>query len=195
MIDHDLIEQSILHSNKITPVEIFSGLYKIENFLFTPLLKKLLSFVSTIDMEWVYETTPDGQELIQSRKKVNWIPDSPLEEVHTVLESYTTSINKLFDRDNTFDGISVWKDTTGYNIKPHTDNPIFDVALQLYLSDNPYIKKATSFYKDDAVYQLDHIQNTGYIVDNRRKIVHSFTDKIPNNDVRYSLHSVWLKKS
>ena len=194
MIDHNLVERSILHISKIKPIEIVPGLYKIQDVLFPTLLNKLLSFVSTNDLEWVNEIDPHGRELIRPRKKFNWLPDSPIEEVHTVLESYTASINKLFDRDNTFNGISIWKDTVGYQIGPHTDNPIFDVALQLYLSDNPGIKKATTFYKDDSVYQFDHVQNTGYIIDNRRKIVHSFTEKIPGNDVRYSLHSVWFKK-
>jgi hypothetical protein len=195
MIDNDLIETSILYASKVTPKEIIPGLYKIENFLFPPLLKRLLLFVSTNELEWIYETNTNGKDLIQPRKKINWLPDSPIEEVHKVLENYTPFINKLLDRNNTFNGITIWKDTSGYQIKPHTDNPIFDVALQLYLSDNPNIKKATTFYLNYDVYTLDHVPNTGYIIDNRKKILHSFTENIPENDIRFSLHSVWFKKS
>lgn len=195
MLDFNLIEKSVLHIQNVKPKEIIPGLYQIEDFLFPPLLKKLLSFISSNDIPWV--SVDDFARGIKSspRKKINWLSDSVIEETHKVLESYTPFINRFLNKNNIFEGISIWKDTAGFRIRPHTDNPVFDVALQLFLSDNPGIKKATTFYKDNTVYQLDHVQNTGYIIDNRRKIVHSFTEKIPNDDIRFSLHSVWFKKS
>lgn len=192
MIDRELIEASSLHLQNIKPVEIIPGLYKVENVLYPPLFERLLNFIQTREHDWEKEQGY-GRTIDLPRSQLTWLADSPVEEVHTVIENYTKSVNKIFDKTNIFDCIQIWKDLPGFKLIPHTDNPIIDVGLQIYLSENPGIQEATTFYYRDKVIKFPHKQNSGYLMDNSKKILHDFNAAIPENDVRFSLHAIWIK--
>jgi hypothetical protein len=101
-------------------------LFFLNDFLYPPLMDKLVDFLTTTDIDWqVY------QEQVH-RLKLNWIPNSVIEEVHIVLENLTSELNQKFNRNNKFFGVSIWKDREGYTIEKHKDILITELKLRNY---------------------------------------------------------------
>ena len=201
MIDHLLIENSTEYTKqRFQQVsEITKGLCVITEFLEPSLLHKLLRYCKQENLEWVPERSPEGKLLpsFKTRSKLNFIADTPIEETHIVIENLTETLNSLFSRKNKFNGITIWKDVTGYQIGEHTDNPIIDFALQVYLTDN--IKFGTKFFLDIGELQLHNKKNLCYLMDNTCNIRHSFDSRILQNNIkldnpRYSLYASWSKE-
>lgn len=192
MIDLDLIKTSVEYSLKKLELResvITTTLYQLENFLYPALIERLLDYIEKNDINWEKET---GQ-YESNRKKVNWIADSPIEELHTVFDSVTESVNKIFNRNNKFGGISIWKDELGYSISKHTDNPVIDIAIQIYLTADQKIDAGTVFVVDNREVKILFKINSGYIMDNTAKIEHYMNGSIPENFTRYSVYAFWTK--
>jgi len=195
MLDFGLINFASKHTalqfSKKVATDI-PGLYTLEHFLPTPLLDKLINFAQSHD-KWDYETTVRTKRPYPNRMKLNWVPDTVIEEIHMVLDSLTNILNEEFERHNQFIGLSIWKDLPGYSIEKHTDNPIIDFALQIYLSGDPSLNLGTIFENDNQKFCVDYTANTGYIMDNTKKIPHSMPNTVPASYNRYSLYAIWSK--
>jgi len=197
MIDHLLIENSTKYTEqKIqSALEITKGLYVVTEFLEPSLLNRLLCYCKQENLVWAPELDPKGQihlPSLNTRAKLNFIAESPIEETHIVIESLTETLNILFSRKNKFNGITIWKDVEGYKINQHTDNPIIDFALQVYLTEN--MKFGTKFFIDIGELQLYNNKNLCYLMDNTCKIRHSFDSEFNKNFPRYSLYASWSKE-
>jgi hypothetical protein len=161
-------------------------LFILDDFLYPPLMDKLVDFLTTTDIDWqVY------QEHV-NRLKLNWIPNSVVEEVHIVLENLTSELNQKFNRNNKFFGVAIWKDQEGYTIEKHNkDNSIIDIALQLYLSEN-LVDLGTKFEYKDEIIQINYRKNHGYLYDNSHQgVPHYMTTPVPKEHIRYSLYAIW----
>lgn len=195
MLDFELINLSYDHAatqlDRKTNTGI-PGLYVIENFLPISLLEKLTTFIQ-VENNWLAETVESGDTPYPKRMKLNWVPDSVIEETHILLEKLTGKLNKEFQRNNKFMGLSIWKDYTGYSISKHTDNPVIDIALQVYLNSNSTLHLGTDFEYKNQKFSVKYDMNTGYIMDNTKKITHSMQTKVPANYVRYSLYAIWTR--
>lgn len=195
MLDFELIDLSCNHTATQFDRKVYTGipgLYTVENFLPARLLEKLKEFIQT-ENNWLHETVESGDVLYPNRMKLNWIPDTVIEETHIVLEKLTDILNVEFKRNNEFLGLSIWKDLTGYNIGKHTDNPVIDLAIQIYLNADSVLNLGTLFEHNEQKFCVKYDMNTGYIMDNTKKITHSMQTKIPDNHVRYSLYAIWTR--
>lgn len=190
MIDHDIIEKSVEYS-KISlenrEVTLSRGLYFLKDFLNPNLSSRVLEFLDNDDIVW----TKEENQYDLNREKINWIFDSPIEELHITMDSLTDYINKIFNRNNKFLGITIWKDSAGYTISKHTDNPLIDVAMQIYLTAKSDIDAGTSFIINDTIVKVPYKQNFGYLMDNTLNIEHFMDGKIPDEYIRYSLYAMW----
>lgn len=192
MIDQDVIRLASAHSLRqldsrctIQP----HALYRLDNFLDPLLISRVLNYITNNDIRWEEDTSQPGV----NRKKINWEFDTPIEELYNTMNLLTDSINQIFNRDNKFLGITVWKDEIGYKIKKHTDNPVIDIAMQIYLTADPAIDAGTTFIVDNEHIQLPYKENVGYLMDNTANIEHYMTGNIPNRHVRYSLYAIWSR--
>jgi hypothetical protein len=153
----------------------------------TAILEKLKCYVDATDnADWA-----DRKEN-PSRKLIVWHADSVIEELHTVCGNLTSLVQtELSTPDIEFMGIQLWKDSAGFNMSWHHDNPIIHVALQVYLLDSPS-NYVTSFETGTEVLAVPHVHNTGYLLINTLK--HTPTSTIANGATRYSLYAVWKLK-
>lgn len=191
-LDTELIKQSTQYSmNKLesVPDSACPGLFLLSDFLYSALLDKLISFITTTNnLDWQNQ---EGQEYT-NRLKINWIPDSVIEEIYIVMEQLTEILNKKFNRNNKFIGISVWKDQEGYTIEKHTDNKIIDVAIQIYLTEATE-NLGTTFEYDNLTVQARYQKNYGYLLDGSQQLTHSMTTAMPKDHIRYSLYAMWSR--
>lgn len=188
-IDFKLIEQSVeysLNKLKTTPDTDCPGLFFLSDFLYPALLDKLINFITTNDLDWQIQELQE----YENRLKINWIFDSPIEEVHTVMDQLTESLNEKFCTNCKFIGISIWKDQEGYSISKHVDNKIIDLAIQIYLSGETE-NLGTRFEYDNKSFQAQYQKNYGYLVDGNKKLVHSMSSPVPRGHTRYSLYAIW----
>lgn len=192
-LDQDLISKSTVKSidslDKIVSTEC-PHLFFIEDFLEHSLLKKLISFISTADVEWVKEI---DQEYL-NRLKLNWVFDSVVEEVHIVLDNLTEKLNQKFNKTNKFIGLTVWKDQEGYTISPHNkDNDLIDIAIQLYLTEGN-VDLSTKFEYNGKILHPSYKINSGYLFDNSVGVRHYMITPVPQNYTRFSLYAIWSKR-
>lgn len=188
-LDFELIQQSIEYSKdniKNTTDSGCPGLFFLDDFLYPTLIDKLIDFIISNDLDWQVQ---ERQEY-RNRLKINWIPDSPIEEVHTVMDQLTDSLNEKFNTNYKFIGISIWKDQEGYCIPQHIDNEVIDAAIQIYLTGEKE-DLGTRFEYNNQGFQARYQKNHGYLVDGRKKLVHSMNSQVPKNHIRYSLYAVW----
>lgn len=188
-IDQQLIEKSSNFSidrfqeRKSTEC---SYLYFLSDFLLTELLEKLTTYITNEDLPWEQV----ARQEYANRRSVSWIPDSVVEETHMVFESITPSIENLLQRNQKFDGISIWKDQYPYQIKPHADQREIGSAIQIYLNsckDNV----VTSFSWGDSVLKPKNRANCGYFIDNHGQVIHWLESPVPKDFIRYSLYAIW----
>lgn len=188
MIDQQLIQNNIEHASNslrnIKPSGI-DGLFFVDDFFTQELVDKLLLYLNSERPQWQQKTQPHRQE-------VNWESESVVEEAHEIFLAQTKQINQIFpDLDLKFLGLNIWKDTAGYRIRPHTDNPVILAALQIYLTTNPDIDLGTEFIKDQLRVNVPGKINCGYLANNSAPILHKTTNTVPTGHVRYCLYAIW----
>jgi hypothetical protein len=197
-LDFQLIEQSTQHALKqLSKIEQTSCPYVflLEELLHDKLLEKLLEYVKQENINWLAEEPPiDNVSHVPfpNRRKINWDPDTVIEEVHVVFNNLTNAVNKIWNRNNIFLGLSIWKDTKNFAVNKHTDNPVIDVALQIYLNEVDSVV-GTTFEYNNKLIQANHQKNHGYIMDNQAQIVHFLPKSVPDNHTRYSVYAIWSK--
>lgn len=191
-LDFKLIEKSISYSinNLETSKIICPGLLHVTNFLNSDLLLKLQTFIYDDNLTWGFQEHHDRPGYNYNRKKINWIPDSVIEETHIVLDSLTDYLNKRFDKKNKFLGLSIWKDVYSFSVPMHTDNPVIDLSIQVYLNSNNK-NLGTKFHLPQTILQIPYKVNCGYLMDNNYKIMHSYDGFLDTNYYRYSLYALW----
>lgn len=191
-IDFSLINYSSEHSlTKLENLQKTSSpsLYLLDNFLSKDLVDKLVNFVNASDTVW--ETQEDDNKgYIKSRQKINWIPDSVVEEAYTVFHNLTDSLNSLFNKKSKFSGITLWKDSAGFTVTRHSDNPKISYSIQIYLANGPQ-DLATVFEFLGEKIKAKFEVNCGYLMDNTPKLPHYVIGTVPNDFTRYSLYAVW----
>lgn len=200
MIDQNLINQSIVHASQalqnLAPTDI-PNLYKVDNFLSDTLLSKLLDYVNSPTTNWQIATSFIQNSTYNQNKlryQINWDPDTVVEEVHSVFEAQTALINNVYPQHSLkFTGINLWKDSAGYKIRTHTDNPAIAVALQIYLTQSQDVDMGTEFFNQDISVTIPGIVNGGYLAYNTQPIPHKTTNPVPADITRYSLYAIWAK--
>lgn len=200
MIDNCLIDQGVLHAsqslqnNTLTDIP---NLYKIDNFLSHDIISKLNSYLNSSTTNWHPAPGIDQYSTYNQNKlryQINWDPDTVVEEIRTMIESLTTLVNKIYPQDILkFLGINLWKDSAGYKIHSHTDNPIIAAALQIYLTEADNVDLGTSFFYKGATVRIPGVVNSGYLLCNAYPVPHRTTSEIPNGTTRYSLYAIWTK--
>lgn len=190
MLDTDLIALTNNHLNKSNSSKTSSsinGLYLIENFLPDKMLNKIHEYLISPDALW------ESADSYPNRYKINWQANTVIEELRISLNTLTSALNNEFSRNNTFIGLTLWKDLPGYSISKHIDNPVIDIAIQVYLSHIDY-KLGTCFEKEEKQVNIDYKKNCGYLMDNQEKIIHYMIKPVPKNYTRYSLYAIWSNK-
>jgi len=191
MIDQDLIKFGSMHlKSMLASLSIdHNGLILIEDVFTDQIIEKLLKFCIAAD-DWEPQLTADNKTVIANREKIAWRYDCIVEETHTILENVTPEISRLIKRDNlVFGGVNLWKDTQGYTIKRHTDNPVIQTSLQVYIQNLPTL--STIFEYDGNLVHTNPNTNAGYISDNLIGIPHWLPNSVPAEFNRYSLHAIW----
>jgi hypothetical protein len=193
-LDFKLIEKSIQHA--IISLEasetVCPGLSCISDFLDPELLLKLQNFIFNDNLSWDIQEYHTGVRYNNNRKKINWISDSVVEEIHIVLEGLTDYLNYTFNKKNKFLGLTIWKDAYSYQLSLHTDNPTIDMAIQIYLNSNN-TNLGTKFCIGTDIFETPYKVNCGYSMDNQCNIPHYYDGKSPEDYYRYSLYAVWTK--
>jgi hypothetical protein len=191
-LDFKLIENSIRYAiDSLNSSEIVCpGLLCVSELLDPVLLVKLQDYIFDDDLVWERQEDPLAMSIYFGRKKINWIPDSVIEETHMVFDGLTDYINQRFNKQNKFEGLSIWKDEHTYQVPLHTDNPKIDVAVQIYLNGDDNMDLGTRFHVD-AVVKIPYKTNYGYLMDNKQNIRHFYNGKSPEDYYRYSLYAIW----
>ena len=154
----------------------------LDNFLHPKLLENLKTYIVTFD-GWEHSITPN-------RVEVSWVPDSVIEECHIVMQSLTEHLEAMYQRDLKFIGISLWKDKKYFLMPKHTDNPIINISIQVYLTECSK-DLGTIFEYNDTIIKVAYKENSGYIADNSKNIPHYTATPILDDHVRYSLYARW----
>ena len=138
MLDTQQIKISTKHTQSVLKhIKKIDGVHLVTGFFDQDLLDKLLEYCqTTTSWQPIYNLK---QKEIECRKKIAWEDDSVVEVVHTVLQNVTPQLESIFNKQLKFNGIDLWKDTKGYTINRHTDNPIFNVSLQIYIDNLPHL--------------------------------------------------------
>lgn len=193
MLDQSLITATTAHAGKSLSDSnpLAKDFRLLDNFLSSVLIDKLQMYINTAsESEWqpvpLQDTLP--------RRSINWQADTVIEELHIMANNLTPDVNQLFGaRDLKLQAIQLWRDTEGYSLQPHKDNPVIDISLQIYLFDCPS-KLGTSFLLDGKVLDVPFKHNTGYILFKESydsRIKHWTTATVPKGVSRYSLYVTW----
>ena len=191
-LDFELVNQSCLYSkNKLGQLKKTASphLFLLEDFLNPLLVQKLVDFVANDNINWKNNLYNKNAYPL-SRQQLNWLPDTVVEEVHMVFSDLTLTLNSLLNKSGDFSGISIWRDTAGFGIPRHTDNPSISYAIQIYLVDGPQYLTTVFEYNDEKI-QPEFKINSGYLMDNQSKLVHYIEGAVPQDFVRYSVYAIW----
>tara|TARA_B100002019_G_C21267005_1_gene599956 strand:- start:158 stop:727 length:570 start_codon:yes stop_codon:yes gene_type:complete len=188
MLDTELIEHSTLHATSV-----LQGLASVKGTVqtFTQLLpstciEQLLAYCE--HATWIPAEDLQGRA-IKNRQKTMLVHDTVVEVVHCVFENCTPLVRQLLRNDTLrFNGLVLWRDTQGYTIGPHTDNPMFNCSLQMYIKNLPRL--STVFESTPDIW-TDTSPGSGYIADNTCGLKHWLNGVVPADYNRYSLHAIW----
>lgn len=193
MLDQLLISQgtATLKYALVKSDELAGNFRLISQAFDTELLNKIQQFILQSDTkDW---TSVEGQTS-PARVALRWQSDTVLEELHQIGQNITEQINTVFGLEGKkFQGLQIWRDTEGYEIKPHVDNPKIDISLQIYLFDCPE-KFGTSFIIKGKTVDVPFINNTGYITYKNKlqdRLFHWTTNRLESGLTRYSLYFTW----
>jgi hypothetical protein len=89
-----------------------------------------------------------------------------------------------------FFGLQIWEDQAGYKLGYHSDRPIIDVSMQIYLYDCP-AQYGTSFNVHNDLIDVPFRHNTGYLMKNGPEMLHKTSNVLPEGMNRYSLYAIW----
>jgi hypothetical protein len=191
-IDFTLIEQSTKYSigqiNEKIPT-VCPYVFILPNFIDPTLLGKLYQY-SLVSNNWCEQELYGSLLYATNRFKINWEADTVIEEVHTVFENLTDTLNQVYKKNYKFLGINLWKDSAGFHTIKHVDNPGIDLSIQIYLNDIE-CDLGTKFEYANTTIKTPYIKNFGYMMDNDGKITHYFDSVIPPDYTRYSLYAIW----
>ena len=192
MLDFELVERGTAHaSTVINALPSCEGTVQVFQKLFPQqLLAELLDYCELAD--WQTALGAYG-ETIEHRQKICFEHDTVLEVSHMVLENVTDDLSKLFNKQLTFNGLDLWKDTENYAIGPHTDNPMFNASLQMYIQNLPHLStvfESTQDYQSNT--WTDTAPGSGYVADNTVGLTHWLNGVVPADYNRYSLHATWI---
>ena len=200
MLDQRLIDHNIQHAAqaiqraRATPSP---WVWHVENVFSQDLVEKLHDYLMDEHNAIAWQPVA-GQEHL-NRRKVSWAADTVIEEIHMICDALTAAVADKFCADSkNFLGISVWKDWRDYTMKLHTDNPVIDVSMQLYLFDSAPPQAGTLFMIDHQPYLIPYHSNSGYICvlpTNAPAVSHMPATVTAADQVRYSLYSVWSKST
>lgn len=189
-LDYDLIQRNCDQAAQAIDTlhpSMVNDLWFVKDFVGEDILDKLELYLEQ-SQNW---SQVAGQESFP-RHKITWETDSVIEELHDVCNSVTAQLEKKFSRSLIFSGIQIWRDTEGYYFGRHTDNPVIDISLQLYLFDAPSTC-GTTFFDHGTRIVLGFFHNTGYVCTSH-DLPHETTSAVPAGAVRYSLYAHWTSK-
>jgi hypothetical protein len=185
MIDHILVDISSKYTLQQLQKQLQNkDLALLEDFLYTGLIDKLKLHIDNCT-DW--ETTQTNATF---RQQIAWQADSVIEEVHMVCCNLTDFLSHIYCRNLKFLGINIWKDTENFIQLKHTDNPIIEVAIQVYLTESE-VELGTVFELPKDIITASYKINSGYIADNKNKFTHYTKKRVPKDHVRYSLYATW----
>ena len=191
MIDQALIREitKTIQTSLINAKKINDQLSFIQNVLPLNCITKIENLLKS-ELSW--KTVPYQEKL--NRKMIDWIPESIVEEIHLVGDMLTRDIKEYYSIDNIeLQAFQLWKDTPGYTLDLHQDNPVIDVAMQIYLDGNS--DEGTSFVIDKKEIKLPLKKNTGYLLwkkSNNERILHGTTKEISSGE-RITLYLTWSR--
>lgn len=177
------MEWSMRQADRVNP-----QLLLIRDVLPQAMLDKLQALLQT-DITWkpVWKQ-PD------SRKMIDWIAESVIEELHCVGELLTPVVCECFGINGVhFQALQLWKDHETYDLSQHQDNPVIDVAMQIYLY-NDKDSEGTTFVLDGEL-DVPFNTNTGYVLwkkSNDERIPHRVSQPVTGSD-RITLYLTWSR--
>ena len=191
-MNFDDVQKSLKYSNQVTDKLRFT-----DNFFTQELLEKLYNYCTTVDSK-KWQDLSDGYAQA-NRKVITWDIDTVVEEVTELMTNQCDILDIFFPFvldgeavSHNFLGASIWKDTDGYEIPVHTDNPEVSCTIQIYIGGNCNANHGTTFFVDDKELVLPFIPNCGYILNQTEpRIKHKTTKTLPKNSERYSIHFVY----
>lgn len=163
-------------------------LYLVNNVFDDKLINGLKDYLKQDQLPWIENETAQDH-----RARISWDSDTVIEELHGVCNNLTSILtDQLFEQPLNFIGVSIWKDQHPFSMGWHIDNPIINVALQVYLFDAPP-QFGTSFLINDADIPVPYIHNSGYIsvTKSHPGIKHRVTNPTPIGITRYSVYAIW----
>jgi hypothetical protein len=86
-----------------------------------------------------------------------------------------------------FRTVMIWRDLAGYMITNHADNDQVHAAMQIYLSDTH--RDLGTWFDPDI--EIPFVQNTGYFMHNRHKIIHGMKNSVPLGYNRISFYALF----
>jgi len=193
MIDNKIIAKTVdsIQKSLDNATVINNQLSLLNNVLPIEAIDKLQLLVNDPTVDW--KTVPHQTYL--NRRAINWITESIIEELHIVGNTLTETIKNYYNiNDIKFQALQLWKDGTGYAMGKHEDNPVIDVAIQLYLFENRKTE-GTTFFINDTTIDVPFEKNTAYMLwkkSNKERIPHQPTSNI-SADGRYSLYLTWSR--
>lgn len=189
MIDQNLIELSSKHAE----VKLLQGtptscpyLWTLEDFLPKELIVKLLDFVKQENLPW----TKVIEQQYLNRQSISWLSDTVVEETRQIFDNLTSTVEKLIDSKQTFEGISIWHDQHPYQIPRHIDRSPISAAIQIYLSVGE-VDTTTCFEWKNHIIKPKNAVNSGYFMNNKGKVVHYLANPVPEGFSRYSVYAIW----
>lgn len=188
-IDSRLITQSTVYSQNQLEHKVATQcpqLFLLDDFLLPELLEKTLDYLQDSDLDWA---TVLYQESLP-RYKIEWAADTVVEELHCVMESLTTTVDKIYGKKTKFNGINIWKDVYPYTLPLHEDNFRVSTAIQIYLTSGPEDLCTTFDYQGQFIKSQYKI-NQGYLFDNSQRTQHGLLSTVPQNHERLSLYATW----
>ena len=194
MIDNNIINKTANSIKKSLEKanHINDQLSLLDNPLPAETINKLQLLINKEDIKWKLVA---GQEDL-NREMIDWIPESIIEELHMTCDILTEDIKQYFGIDNiSFQALQLWKDDKDYNISSHQDNPVIDVAMQIYLFGDGFENEGTTFFIKEGKIDIPFKSNTGYLLwkkSNEDRIKHQITN-IVTSRTRYTLYLTWSR--
>ena len=191
MIDQALIREitKTIQTSLINAKKINDQLSFIQNVLPLNCITKLEDLLKS-ELSW--KNVPNQENL--NRQMIDWVPESIIEELHNVGDKLTKAVKKYYSIDNIkFQAFQLWRDNQGYTLNLHQDNPVIDIAMQVYLFSNND-SEGTTFVIDNKELHLPFRPNTGYILwkkSNEERIPHRTTSVSAGE--RITLYFTWSR--
>jgi len=158
-------------------IQLHPDLWQIKDLLSRPELEEL---VRRINIEPCWKKLDLQQDF--NRESMIWNNDGVLDWVWTMLHSLDFSKFGL-----TFSNVMIWRDREGYGISRHEDNERVTAAMQIYLS--PTVANLGTWFLDEI--EIPFVQNTGYLMHNRNRLLHGMKSTVPVGYTRLSFYALF----